>query len=169
MPITDLLPWKREDGRRLAVRRPENSVDDLYDQMENMFDEFLANPFSLGSQRGSSSFVGSFNPRVDVSENDKQVTVKAEVPGLDEKDLQVSISKGVLMIYGEKRAERDEKDSRYHRIERAYGSFRRAIDMPCEVEEDNITATFNKGVLKVVLPKSTRPEVLGRRIVVTKG
>jgi len=174
MAITDLLPWKREDGKRLAVRRPENSVDDLYDRfihdnMERMFDEFLADPFSLGSARGTDLFNGSFVPRVDVSENDRQVTVKAEVPGLDENDLQVSISKGVLIIYGEKRAEREEKDSRYHRIERAYGSFRRAIEMPCEVDEDNITATFNKGVLKVVLPRSTRPEVLGRRIVVTKG
>lgn len=169
MAITDLLPWKREDGKRLAVRRPENNVDDLYDQMERMFDDFLANPFSLGSPRGNELYYGSFSPRVDVSENEKQVTVKAEVPGLDEKDLQVSISQGVLTIFGEKRAEREEKDSRYHRIERAYGSFRRAIELPCEVEEDNITATFNKGVLKVVLPKSTRPEVLGRRIVVTKG
>ena len=169
MAITDLLPWKREDGRRLAVRRPENSIDDLYDNLERMFDDFLANPFSLGSQRGIDQYSGSFVPRVDVSENEKQVTVKAEVPGLDEKDLQVSISKGVLIIFGEKRAEREEKDSRYHRIERAYGSFRRAIEMPCEVEEDNITATFTKGVLKVVLPKSTRPEVLGKRIVVTKG
>lgn len=169
MAITDLLPWKREDGKRLAVRRPENSVDDLYDQMERLFDNFWEDPFSLASPRGMSLYNGSFVPRVDVSENDRQVTVKAEVPGLVENDLQISFSKGVLTIYGEKRAEREEKDSRYHRIERAYGSFRRAIEMPCEVEEDNITATFMKGVLKVVLPKSTRPEVLGRRIVVTKG
>jgi HSP20 family protein len=169
MSITDLLPWKREEGKRLAVRQPENSVDDLYGQMERMLDDFWANPFSLGSPRGMSFYQNSFIPRVDVSENEKQVTVKAEVPGLNEKDLQVSISKGVLTIFGEKRDEREEKDSRYHRIERAYGSFRRAIELPCEVEEDNITATFNKGVLKVVLPKSTRPEVLGRRIVVTKG
>jgi HSP20 family protein len=169
MAITDLLPWKREEGKRLAVRRPENSVEDLYAQFERMFDDFLADPFSLGSPRGKSLYMGSFVPRVDVSENEKQVTVKAEVPGLDENDLQVSISKGVLTIYGEKQDEREEKDGRYHRIERAYGSFRRAIEMPCEVEEDNIAATFNKGVLKVVLPKSTHPEVLGRLIVVTKG
>jgi hypothetical protein len=125
MAITDLLPWKREDSKRLAVRRPENSGNDLYDQMERIFD--------------------------------------------DEDDLQLSFAKGILTIFGEKRAEKEEKDSRYYRIERAYGSFRRAIEMPGEVEEDNITATFKKGVLTVVLPKSTRAEVLGRRITVTKG
>lgn len=169
MAITDLLPWKREDGKRLAVRRPENSIDDLYDQMERFFDDFWANPFSLTAPRGTGLISGGFVPRVDVSENDKQVTVKAEVPGLDEDDLQLSFMKGVLTIYGEKRAEHEDKGSRYHRIERAYGSFRRSVEMPCEVEEDNISATFKKGVLTVVLPKSTHPEVLGRRIAVTKG
>jgi len=169
MAITDLLPWKRDESKRLAVRRPENSVDDLYDQMERMFDQFLTDPFSMAAPHGTSLYGGSFVPRVDVSENDKQVTVKAEVPGLDEDNLQLSFAKGVLTIFGEKRVEREEKDSRYFRMERAYGSFRRAIEMPCEVEEDNITATFKKGVLTVVLPKSTRAEVLGRRITVTKG
>jgi len=169
MAITDLLPWKREEPKRLAVRRPENSVDDLYDQMERMFDAFWTDPFGLNSPRGMSLYGGSFVPRVDVSENEKQVTVKAEVPGLDEDDLQLSFAQGVLTIFGEKRAEREEKDSRYYRMERSYGSFRRAIEVPSEVEEDNITATFKKGVLTVVLPKSTRAEVLGRRIAVTKG
>ena len=169
MAITDLLPWKREDSKRLAVRRPENSVDDLYDQMERMFDQFWSDPFSLAAPRGQSLYGGSFVPRVHVSENEKQVTVKAEVPGLDENDLQLSFAQGVLTIYGEKRAEREEKDSRYYRMERAYGSFRRSIEMPCEVEEEGITATFKKGVLTVALPKSTRLEVMGKRIVVTKG
>ena len=169
MAITDLLPWKREEGKRLAVRRPENSVDDLYDQMERMFDEFWSDPFGLASPRGQSLYGGSFIPRVDVSENEKQVTVKAEVPGLDENDLQLSFANGLLIISGEKRTEREEKEGRYHRMERAYGSFRRAIEVPCEVEEENISATFKKGILTVALPKSSRPEVLGKRIIVTKG
>lgn len=164
MAITDLLPWKRENQKSLAEQRSEQDPFlTLQDEMNRMFDSFMTEPW-----RGSSR-LGAFMPSMDVSENEKEVTVTAEIPGMDEKDIQVTFSKGVLAIYGEKREDRQEKNSRYHRIERTYGSFRREVPMPCEVEEDKITATFKKGVITVVLPKSARQEVLGKRITVTKG
>jgi len=169
MPITDLLPWRRNEERDLVVRRREDPFLAMQEEMNRMFEDFFTDPFRLLPSRMLNFYGGSFLPSVDVSENDKEVIVTAEVPGMDENDIQVTFNKGVLVIQGEKRAEKEEKDRRYHRVERSYGSFRREIMMPTEVDEDKITATFKKGVLTVVLPKSTRPEVVGKRITVTRG
>jgi HSP20 family protein len=169
MAITDLLPWKKNEEQKLAVRRSSEPAMDLYQEMDRFFDNFFSDPFRLPSSRLMSLAGGSFMPRVDLSENGKEIVVKAEMPGMDENDVQVSFSKGVLSIYGEKHEEKEDKDRRYHRIERSFGSFRREVEIPAAVEEDNISATFKKGVLTVVLPKSTRAEVLGRRINVIRG
>jgi len=164
MAITDLLPWKRENQNSLAEQRAEQDPFlALQNEMNRMFDSFFADP------RRSGNRMGAFMPNMDVSENDQEVTVTAEIPGMDENDIQVTYNKGVLAIYGEKRGENQQKGSRYHRIERTYGSFRREVSLPCEVEEDKITATFKKGVITVVLPKSAKPQVLGKRITVNKG
>ena len=169
MPITDLLPWNRENDKRLAVRK---NLDDpflaIQDEMNRMFDEFTGGVFPTLPSRWM-NYGGSFMPRLDVSEDEKEIAVSVEIPGMDENDIQVSFNHGVLVISGEKRSEKEEKDRRFHRVERSFGSFRREVEMPGEVEEDKITATFKKGVLTVVLPKSTRPEVTGKRIVVNKG
>ncbi len=168
MAITDLLPWKREERALAPRRREEDLFLTLRDEMDRMMEEFFDEPlFSLRPRMLER--MGAFFPRVDVSENDKEIVVTAEVPGMDENDVEVSFKDGILTIKGEKRAEKEEKDRRYHRIERTYGSFRRDIEMPCEVEEDKITATYKKGELTVVLPKSTRPEVIGKRIPVQRG
>jgi len=164
MAITDLLPWKKEEQKSLAERRTEQDPFlALQDEMNRMFDSYFADPW-----RGTSR-LGTFMPHMNVSENETDVTVTAEIPGMDENDIQVTYHKGILAISGEKRDDHQEKGSRYHRIERTYGSFRREVSLPCEVEEEKITATFKKGVITVVLPKSTRPEVLGKRITVSKG
>jgi len=164
MAITDLLPWKRDEQKSLAVQRAEQDPFlALQDQMNRMFDSFFEDPWR------STARMGAFMPSMDVSEDDREVTVTAEVPGMDENDIQVTYQQGVLAIYGEKRGDRQQKGNRFHRIERSYGSFRREVRLPCEVDEDKITATFKKGVITVVLPKSARQEVLGKRITVTKG
>ena len=164
MAITDLLPWKRENEKAVELRREsQDSFLELQDEMNRMFDSFFADPWRGGSR------LSAFMPDMDVSENDKEVIVTAEIPGMDENDIQVTYHQGTLAISGEKRGDREEKGNRYHRIERMYGSFRREVTLPSEVEEDKITATFKKGVITVVLPKSNRPEVMGKHITVTKG
>jgi HSP20 family protein len=80
--------------------------------------------------------------------------VKAEVPGLDPKDIDISLSDGLLTIKGEKKQEREEKEEDYHLVERSYGTFTRSIRLPKEVQRDKINASYKNGVLKVVLPKS---------------
>jgi HSP20 family protein len=99
-------------------------------------------------------------PRVDVREDEKQLTIEAELPGLDEKDIKVSLQDGVLSISGEKSFEKKDERADYHVMERRYGSFRRALRIPDAVDENAINAKFDKGVLTVTLPK--RPEAVAK-------
>ena len=92
-------------------------------------------------------------PRMDVSETDKEIEVTAELPGLEEKDIQLNFADNVLTIRGEKKNEREEKEKDYHLIERSYGSFTRAVQLPAGVNADDIKAVMSKGVLKVTVPK----------------
>jgi HSP20 family protein len=90
---------------------------------------------------------------VDVSETADKIVVKAEVPGLDSKDIDISLSGDILTIKGEKKSEREEKEENYHLVERSYGSFARSIRLPVGVEADKIEASYKQGVLTVTCPK----------------
>jgi HSP20 family protein len=125
----------------LEKGRPANFSD--------LMEEFWRNP----SVALPALFKDAAFPAVDVSENDKEIIVKAELPGLAAEDLDISLSRGVLTIKGEKKFEEEEKKDNYHRIERSYGAFARSITLPSEVKEDQITAKCDKGVLTVTLPK----------------
>jgi HSP20 family protein len=94
-----------------------------------------------------------WSPSVDISETKDDFVVKAELPGLEAKDVNVSISGDVLTIKGEKKSEEEEKDEHYHRVERYSGSFQRVFQLPSGVKADKVEANFDKGVLKVILPK----------------
>jgi HSP20 family protein len=168
MAINDLLPWKKEGSKVEIERRKDDSYLDLQSQMNRLFDDFFTNPFSLAPFGGSFETGVTFSPRIDVRETDKEIKVSAEVPGMDEKDIQVSLGNNILTISGQKEAEIEEKDSRFHRIERSYGTFRRDIQLPVEVDEDKVAATFAKGVLTVVLPKQGNV-TQGKRITIQKG
>jgi len=91
---------------------------------------------------------------IDVSETKNELVVKAELPGMDSKDIDISMSNGFLTIKGEKKHEKEEKDENYHLIERSYGSFTRSVRLPKEVQSEKIMASFKNGVLRVTLPKS---------------
>jgi HSP20 family protein len=168
MSITDLLPWKREENRQLTIRRDDPMLD-VFDEMDRFWGDFMRDPFRMSLPGMFNRNLTSFTPRLDMSEGDKEFTVTAEMPGMDENDIQVRFNNGTLSISGEKREENEVKDRRFHRVERSYGSFWREVEIPVAVDEDKITATFKKGVLTVVLPKSTRPEVTGKRVQVLKG
>jgi HSP20 family protein len=105
-------------------------------------------------------------PRVDVSESENEYEVTAELPGIDEKDVELTLADNVLTIRGEKKVEREEKDKdkNYYMSERSFGSFRRAVPLPAEVDEDRVEANFKNGVLTVHLPKSPQAQARTRRI-----
>ncbi len=95
----------------------------------------------------------TFSPAVDVYEDEHQVTLKIEVPGIDEKDIDVRVENNTLTVHGERKIEQEEKEENYRRVERQYGSFTRNFTLPQTVDTDNVSATYDKGVLKIALPK----------------
>jgi len=159
MTIRELMPWTRQSGGHLSP------VQSLQKEMNELFDHFFrgveAEPFS---ERG-----GRFTPAVDVAESDKEFAVTAELPGLDEKDLDISVTRDALTIRGEKKEEHEEKDNgRYHK-ELYYGSFSRNIPLHTEVNPDAVKAVYKNGVLKVKLPKAAPSVSESRKITVRSG
>jgi HSP20 family protein len=148
---SNILPLKRRNDK-LAVRREYyDPMVAFQNEMNRMFDRFFEDPFGL--EVFERSPLGEFSPRIDVSETEKEYKVVAELPGMDEKDIQLTLEDDALIISGEKKAESEEKGKNFHRIERSFGSFTRAIPLPTAVEADKVDAEFKKGVLTVTLPK----------------
>lgn len=102
--------------------------------------------------------LAGFSPRVDVKENGNALVVTAELPGVEEKDVEVSLNGDILTISGEKRHEKEEKGDEFYRVERSYGSFRRSFSLPTSVDADKVEASYKKGVLTVTLPKAAAAE-----------
>jgi HSP20 family protein len=107
--------------------------------------------------------------RLDVSETDKEIKVTAELPGVDEKDVEITLTDDLLTIKGEKKVEEERKDDSYHMVERSYGSFARSLRLPFSVDQDKVEARFEKGVLTVRLPKPAEAQRPARRIEIKKA
>lgn len=130
---------------RSVARRDLNPFTALQQEIDRLFDGFTRG-------FGSASLPGLV-PSMDVSETDKEIEITAELPGLEEKDVQLSVADNILSIRGEKKSQREEKDKDYRLVERSYGSFQRTLELPSGVKPEAITATISKGVLKVTVPK----------------
>lgn len=168
MAITNLIPWKR-DEKNVPVKRDE--YDPFYSLRRNMnrlFDDFYHN-FGLTTFEPFGESFGAFSPSIDVTENDKEITVSAELPGLGENDIEVSLAHNVLTVSGEKKEEKEDKGKNFYRMERSYGSFQRSIPLPVEVEVDQVEAKFEKGVLTITLPKTAEAQKQTKRIPVKTG
>ena len=123
--------------------------------MNELFHRFDGDePGELGWPKGWLGEAGSYWPSVDVADDVEAVTVTAELPGIDDKNVDVSMTGDMLTIRGEKKDEREEKGKNYYRTERSFGSFTRSLRLPCEIVPDKIRATFKNGVLTVNLPKA---------------
>ncbi|MCX5891370.1 MAG: Hsp20/alpha crystallin family protein [Deltaproteobacteria bacterium] len=134
--------------KELAKREPFGEVSRLRREMDRLWEDF----FGRGP-RALRPWSEEWVPAVDVAEAADKVTVKAEVPGLDPKEIDISLVGDLLTIKGEKKSEREEKKENYHLVERSYGSFSRAIRLPAAVDADKIEARYDKGVLTVTCPK----------------
>jgi len=138
----DLLPRRKRFGKDLVGFKSER--DSLFDRF---FD--LDRPFSQQFLQGA-----YWAPRVNVSEGEKDITVHAELPGCNVEDIDVSLEGKLLTIKGKKQYAKEEKEETLLRVERAGGSFARTLEMPTEVDQQDIRATYKKGVLKLVLKKT---------------
>jgi len=105
-------------------------------------------------------------PAIDMSEDEKMYKISAELPGMEAKDVDVSVTGDMLVLKGEKRQEKEEKDKNYHFSERAYGSFQRAFELPASVDRGKIAADFSKGVLTIILPKTVEAQQPTKKIAV---
>jgi len=163
MAIRDLVPWNR--GRDLTVRRGEepNPFLSLHREMNRLFDEafrgFDLAPF--GTDRFFDRTMGW--PNIEVSETDNNVKVTAELPGLEEKDVQVELANGVLAIKGEKKTETEDNDRLFS--ERYYGRFERRIPVE-DVDEEKVSASFKNGVLTVTMAKAPQAQSKVKRIAI---
>jgi len=119
---------------------------------DRLFDDFFRAPGAEANTEASG--VRTWSPAVDIEESDKEITLKADLPEVDEKDLSIKVEDDVLTVEAERKFENETKKENYHRIERAYGSFHRRFALPEGVDVDKIKAAYDKGVLKVTLPKS---------------
>ncbi len=164
MAMRDLIPWSR--GRDVSVRRAEdNPFLTLHREMNRLFDDvfrgFDLAPF--GSDRLFDRAWSGTWPSVEVSETDKDIKVTAELPGLDEKDVKVELSNGVLAISGEKKTETEDKDRLFS--ERYYGRFERRIPIE-DIDEDKVSAAFKNGVLTVTMQKAPQAQAKVKRIAI---
>ena len=142
----ELTPWKK---------REQNDLVNLRRGFDDLFDRFLERDFWAP---GDLLKQDRWFPSVDIKEGKKDVTVKAEIPGVEPKDIDITISGKLLTIKGEKKQEKEEKEENIHRMERSYGFFNRTIELPCEVDSENVDASYKKGVLKIELKKSKESE-----------
>jgi len=133
----------------------------LQNRMNRLFDE------QYGGSREEALTTGAFVPPVDIYEDEHSIQLKLEVPGIDEKDLDIKVENNVLTVSGERKFEKEEKEENFHRVERRYGSFSRSFTLPNTVETENIQADYDNGVLKIRLAK--RAEAKPKQIKVNIG
>lgn len=137
--------------RRVPVRySSENPFGLLHRNMDRMFEDFFGG-FDLEPFERNYT---SFRPDIEVTENDREIKVSAELPGMEKKDIDVSLANDTLTISGEKKEAKEENGKDYFMKERTYGSFKRLIPLHAEIEADKIDARFKKGVLTIKIPKS---------------
>lgn len=126
---------------------PFQDLVTIQDRINNLFEG------SMGYKDDKSLASTTWKPLVDIFEDEQAITIKAELPEVNEKDVQITLDNNMLTIKGERNLEKEEKKESYHRVERYYGSFQRSFELPTSVDRDSISASYDKGVLKVVLTK----------------
>jgi HSP20 family protein len=166
MSVRDLIPRGREESRVSSLFRDSERDPflSLHREVNRLFDDvFRGFDGGLPTVGSASPFGGNW-PSVEISDNDKEIKVTAEVPGMEEKDIEVLLDDGVLTLRGEKRSETEDKDRQFS--ERYYGRFERRIPLGYDIEEDRIDARFRNGVLSVTLPKTAKAQSQAKRIAI---
>jgi HSP20 family protein len=136
--------------------RPGRELTTIRDEMNRLFDDF----FSGFPERGREMFESERAPRVDIAETDENVVVTAELPGVNQDNVNITVVNDVLTLKGKKKEEKEIKKENYHRIERSYGSFQRSVSLPTGVQADKAKATYKDGILTITIPKAeeTKPK-----------
>ncbi len=185
MDVKKLVPWnwfkkEEEDSvRNVPVRHSDpqgtfysplmqlhQEIDRIFD---NMFRTFAGWPFGGEPVMGQAAVAGILKPTVDIAASDREYTISVEVPGVDEKDIQLELAGNTLTIRGEKKKEHEEKNKNFYRMERAYGAFQRVLSLPEDADQDSIEASFKKGVLTITIPRKAQPQAETKKIEIRKA
>ena len=167
MAIGDLVPWRWGSLRRFDDDRSFDTFRTEMDQLHRNLDRLFADAWggSLTPSLLSETWTtGKVTPRLDVTEDEKTFRVAVELPGMTDKDVFVTVQDRLLTISGEKKEEKEKKDKDVYRRERAYGSFRRTIELPGDVDTGKIEAAFKNGVLSIDLPKTKEAQESVKKI-----
>ena len=159
----NLISWHRRK-QNLPIHHESGDASrfsSVQHEMNRIFDDFFTGFQPPYSAREISAL---FEPKLDITETEKELRITIELPGMNDKDIDVTLSGNALTIKGDKREEKDDRTCRHYKIERSYGSFQRTIAMPCEIDSDKVDATFKNGVLSVTLPKSKCEQYTGKKI-----
>jgi len=148
--MTTLIPW---------IRPAKSAIESWRQELENMFERYSGDPFD-----GNAGAMKTWAPRVDVEETEKEITVKADLPGVDPKDVEISVMGDLLTVRGEKKEAKEEKKKNFHRVERFEGKFFRQIALPVGADADKVSAASAKGVITITIPK--KPELQPKKIAI---
>lgn len=173
-----LTPWnwfKKEEEQQVV--RPQSRGRDsavshplmrLHNEIDQIFDQFFQG-FPLSPPRWPQEWSkgGLVFPQLNIAENKNAYTITVDVPGVEEKDIELTVQEGTLIIRGEKQTEKEDENKQYHRVERSYGSFQRVLSLPSDAEEDKIEAKFKNGVLTIRVAKNTTMTSSGRKIAIS--
>ncbi len=164
MNFGSLIPWR--DNKPQVPARREDYLDPFVSfrrEMDRMFDDFFQG-FGSRSLRSVGNGWQGLTPTIDVAETDKELVVTAELPGLDDKDFEVTLAGDMLTIKGEKKAEHEQRNGDGYYMERRFGSFSRSIPLPFEVKDEKVDARYDKGILTIRVPKPSDAQKAVRRI-----
>jgi HSP20 family protein len=139
---------------------PMRELEDLQRRLSGFFGSSMRNDPGFGEALARTEWY----PAVDIAETPEAYSIQAELPDVKKEDIKVSVHEGVLMLAGERKQEREEKNKKYHRVERTFGRFERSFSLPTSVDDDKVTATFKDGVLSVLVPKAPQATPTAKEI-----
>lgn len=165
MALRDLAPWHHGTGGT------PSPVSDLQREIDRVFENFWGGFGTPSMLRGTggTTFGSGVDVRIDASEDDKGYHLVAELPGMSEADVEVTVTDNLLTLSGEKKEEKEEEGENWHRRERSFGSFRRSFALPAEVDQEKIHASFKDGVMTIDLPKSQAAQKKAKKITISRG
>lgn len=135
---------------QLATWNPFRELDEV----QNRLGQFFGGTFPRSGNGNGGLKLADWSPQVDISEDEKEYLIKADLPEMKKEEIKVNVTEGVLSVSGERKTEKEEKNKKFHRIERSYGTFERSFTVPEDADGTKVSAEFKEGVLKVHLPKS---------------
>ena len=166
LDLKSLVPWGQKRNSVPVTQKDREFLDPFYAfrrEMDRLFDDFFSNGSMLARRNGGNGWY-DLAPELDIAETDKDIVVTAELPGVDQKDLEVTLAGDTLTIKGEKKYEHEENDEGRHYMERRYGSFCRTVRLPFEAGDLSVDAELKNGVLTVRVPKPAELRTESKRI-----